>query len=90
MSSTWTSTTTTNNNDNILSRQVQIHLVEPVKLHVTAGHNMDTHKHGQVLRVSDGSFHHGHHMLMGNHLLTRDTDMLHTAHRVRYSLRVRR
>lgn len=38
----------------------------------------NTHKHGQVLRRSDGCFHHGHHVLMGNHLLTNNTDTCHT------------
>lgn len=33
----------------------------------------NTHKHGQVLRRSDGCFHHGHHVLMGNHLLMNNT-----------------
>lgn len=32
-----------------------------------------TYKHGQVLRCSDCGLHHLHHVLMGDHLLTRNT-----------------
>lgn len=32
-----------------------------------------THKHGLVLCVSDGSFHHADHVLMGNHFLRGET-----------------